>query len=208
MNKRQEDILKYIIEYTNKKNVSPSTREILKAVGVKSTSTISKDINSLKNEGYLASDENSYRSIRVVNNPFEDQYKEEDIYNENNLIMVPVLGHVAAGQPIYADDHIEDYMPLPAEMAKRGNLFMLTVQGDSMINIGIYDGDKVIVREQNTANNGDVVVAMVEDSATVKTFSKKNGHIELIPENDTMSPMVFDEISIIGLVVGLYREMV
>lgn len=208
MNKRQEDILRYIIEYTNEKSVSPSTREILKAVGVKSTSTISKDINYLKDEGYLATDENSYRSIRVVNNPFYDQYQEDEIYNENNLIMVPILGHVAAGQPIYADDHIEDYMPLPAEMAKRGNLFILTVQGDSMINIGIYDGDKVIVREQTTAKNGDIVVAMVEDSATVKTFYKKNGHIELRPENDTMSPMVFEELSILGLVIGLYREMV
>ena len=151
----------------------------------------------MEKNGYIRRDPTKPRAIEILDDSFN--------LIRNEVVNVPILGQVAAGEPIFADQNIEGYFPVLSENMPSGNAFMLNVRGESMVNIGIYDGDKILVREQSTASNGEIVVALVEDSATVKTFYKEDGHYRLQPENDAMPPIIVDEVEIVGKVVGLYR---
>ena len=200
---KQQEILAYIEQYSRKKGYPPTVREIGEAVGLCSTSTVHGYLKRLERDGKLEKTEGSSRALRLKNSvsvnipPMEKEFLE-----------VPIIGRVAAGQPILAEENYEGTFPLPMDFAKNADLFMLKVQGESMINAGIFDGDYVIVRQQPVARNGDMVVALVEDSATVKTFYKENGHFRLQPENDEMNPIIVDSVSIIGLVVGVFRSLI
>ena len=208
MKKRLEKTLKFIIDYIDENQISPSVREIQDHVRVGSSSTVNNDIRELKNMGYINTIPHRSRSITILKNPFvKDDILLENKEKNEDIIMVPKLGQVAAGEPIYAEKNIEDMIPMPSYMNRKGNLFFLNVKGESMINVGIYDGDNILVREQNTASNGEIIVAMVDDEVTVKRYYKRNNIIELKPENDTMESMYFDNIYILGKVVGLYRIM-
>ena len=199
---RQESVFNFIKDYINEKHNSPTVREICKNLDIKSTSTVSNDINVLIDLGYIYKEDNKSRSIILA-----DKYRNINSSIESSTIDVPILGNVAAGQPIYAEENIDDYFPIPANLGKKGNLFMLKVKGESMIEVGIFDGDKVLVRQQNTCDNGDIIVALIEDGATVKTFKRENGKVLLIPENSSMDPIVPDHCDILGKVIALYRDL-
>lgn len=199
MSAKQEEILKYIKECILKKGYPPAVREICEAVKLKSTSSVHSHLETLEKNGYIRRDPTKPRAIEIIDDSFQLARRE--------MVQVPIVGTVAAGQPILAQEHIQDYFPIPAEMLPNTETFMLTVKGDSMINAGIFEGDKVIVARQNTANNGEIVVALLEDSATVKRFYKENGHYRLMPENDYMDPIIVNEVDIQGKVIGLIRMM-
>ena len=208
-------ILMFIDEQTRKNGFPPSVREIGEAVGLSSTSSVHAQIAALQNSGYLEKHDAKTRALKLTDK-YYSEYGESDGFdekafdsfyqnNESEYLSVPVLGKVAAGVPILAVEEATDSMPLPMSFAKNKDLFILTVSGESMIEAAILDGDMVIVQKQETANNGDIVVALVEDSATVKTFYKENGHFRLQPENSTMEPIIVNEVKILGKVVGLFR---
>ena len=176
----------------------PAVREICEAVHLKSTSSVHSHLETLEKNGYIRRDPTKPRAIEIVDDDFNLVRRE--------IVNVPLIGSVAAGEPIFAEQNIEGYFPLLADDMPSGEAFMLKVKGESMINVGIYDGDHIIVHKQNTAHNGDLVVALVDDSATVKTFYKEKGHFRLQPENDTMDPIIVDEVEILGTVSGLYRR--
>jgi SOS regulatory protein LexA len=194
---KQSDILEYIKKEILRKGYPPAVREICAAVGLKSTSSVHAHLETLEKNGYIRRDATKPRAIEIVDDEFGFMRKE--------MVNIPHVGTVSAGQPILAEEHIEDYFPLPAEILPNKDVYMLTVKGDSMINVGIYDGDRVIVQSQQTANNGDCIVALIEDSATVKTFYKEDGHFRLQPENDHMDPIIAEHVEILGKVVGLFR---
>jgi len=194
---KQSDILEYIKKEILSKGYPPAVREICAAVGLKSTSSVHAHLETLEKNGYIRRDATKPRAIEIVDDEFGFMRKE--------MVNIPHIGTVSAGQPILAEEHIEDYFPLPAEILPNKDVYMLTVKGDSMINVGIYNGDRVIVQSQKTANNGDCIVALIEDSATVKTFYKENGHFRLQPENDYMEPIIAEHVEILGKVVGLFR---
>ena len=171
--------------------------EICNAVHLKSTSSVHSHLETLEKNGYIRRDPTKPRAIEIVDDNFNITRKE--------MRNIPIIGDVAAGQPIFAEQNISGYFPILADELPSGNLFMLNVRGESMINIGIHDGDKVIVREASTAKNGDIVVALVDDSATVKTYYKEDGRYRLQPENDTMDPIYVDHVQILGIVIGLFR---
>lgn len=196
---KQSEILEYIKEQILSKGYPPAVREICNAVNLKSTSSVHSHLETLEKNGYIRRDPTKPRAIEIVDDNFNLTRKE--------MRNIPILGTVAAGQPIFAEQNISGYFPLLADELPAGDLFILNVRGDSMINIGIYDGDKVIVRQSPTAKNGDIVVALVEDSATVKTYYKEDGHFRLQPENDTMDPIYVNEVIVLGIVVGLFRLM-
>ena len=196
---KQTEILEYIKECVLKKGYPPSVREICEAVHLKSTSSVHSHLETLEEKGYIRRDPTKPRTIEIIDEEFNPARRE--------LVNIPVIGTVAAGQPILAEENISDYFPIPADILPNGDVFMLEVKGESMINAGILNGDKVIVRMQNTAENGDKVVALLEDSATVKTFYKEDGHYRLQPENDTMDPIISDEVQILGRVIGIFRIM-
>lgn len=173
-------------------------REICEAVHLKSTSSVHSHLETLEKNGYIRRDPTKPRAIEIIDDEFNLSRRE--------IINVPILGQIAAGEPIFAEQNIEGYFPLLPEDMPSGNAFMLRVRGESMINIGIYDGDKILIKEQNTASNGEIVVALVGDSATVKTFYKENGHYRLQPENDALDPIIVDEVEVLGKVVGLFRS--
>ena len=200
LNEFETKILNEILNAIKEKGYSPTVREIRSATNIKSTSTVQKYLNSLMKKGYITKDDNKNRTIEIVNKQlFESDYCENT--SNEKTIDVPLLGDVAAGIPIFAEQNIEEMVPLPAYLSKRGNLFILKVRGDSMINMGILEGDKIIVRQQSDADNGDVVVALVdEDYATVKKFYKKPEHIELRPENDYMNPIISKNVKVLGKV--------
>lgn len=164
---------------------------------LKSTSSVHSHLETLEKNGYIRRDPTKPRAIEIVDDNFNITRKE--------MRNIPIIGDVAAGQPIFAEQNISGYFPILADELPSGNLFMLNVRGESMINIGIHDGDKVIVREASTAKNGDIVVALVDDSATVKTYYKEDGRYRLQPENDTMDPIYVDHVQILGIVIGLFR---
>ena len=196
---KQKEILEYIKEMILKKGYPPAVREICEAVHLKSTSSVHSHLESLEKNGYIRRDPTKPRTIEILDDDFALTRRE--------VVNVPVIGTVAAGTPILAEQNIEDYLPIPAEMLPNKEVFMLKVKGNSMIEAGIYSGDKVIVAKQPDAENGDKVVALVDDSATVKTFYKENGHFRLQPENSTMDPIILDHGEILGKVIGLFRMM-
>lgn len=202
LSKRQQAIIDFIKSEVNEKGYPPSVREIAKAVDLASSSTVHGHLSRLENKGYIRRDPTKPRAIEVL-----DLSGENDI-PKGNVQYAPVIGKVTAGVPITAIENIEEYIPLPGSPNTDDNTFILIIEGDSMIEAGILNGDMVIVQQQNTALNGDIVVAMTEDDeATVKRFFKEEGHIRLQPENATMEPLLFDEISILGKVTGLYRNI-
>ena len=196
---KQREILEYIKDTILTKGYPPAVREICEAVHLKSTSSVHSHLETLEKNGYIRRDPTKPRTIEILDDDFALTRRE--------MVNVPVIGTVAAGQPILAEENIEDYMPIPVEMLPNKEVFMLKVKGESMIDAGIFNNDKVIVAKQSTANNGDMVVALVEDSATVKTFYKENGHIRLQPENATMDPIIVNDVQILGKVIGLFRMM-
>lgn len=196
---KQREILEYIKETILSKGYPPAVREICEAVHLKSTSSVHSHLETLEKNGYIRRDPTKPRTIEILDDDFALTRRE--------MVQVPVIGTVAAGMPILAEENIEDYMPIPAEMLPNKEVFMLKVKGESMIEAGIYNNDKVIVVKQQTAENGDKVVALVDDSATVKTFYKEEGHIRLQPENSSMNPIIVDDVQILGKVIGLFRMM-
>lgn len=192
----QAKILAYIEKATLQKGYPPSVREICEATGLKSTSTVHGHLIRLEKKGLLYRDSMKPRAISV---PADHQAYRAD------MVQVPVVGRVTAGIPITATENIEDYIALPQAMIGSGDHFILSVRGESMIDAGILDGDYVIVRKQSTADNGDIVIAMIDDEATVKRFYKENGVFRLQPENPTMEPIIVPELTILGKVVSLYR---
>lgn len=199
----EEKILDYIKEYTDTNGYPPSVREIGKGVGIKSTSTVHRYISIMNEKGIISRNSSKTRALKLSCN-----VAAEPQYNENNLIEVPVLGDVAAGVPITAEQNVIDTFPLPSYFARSGEVFMLRVRGDSMINIGIFSGDYVIVLKQQTASNHEVVVAMIDGEVTVKRFYKEEGYFKLVPENDMMEPIIVPQLDIIGKVVGVFRTRV
>jgi len=202
---KQEEILNFIKQEILTKGYPPSVREIGEAVSLKSTSSVHAHLESLEKKGYIRKDPTKPRTIEVVDDSFN--------LLRSEVISLPIIGKVAAGVPLLAEENIQGYFPVAAEFIHKGEFFVLTVQGNSMINIGIYDGDYIIVESKSTANNGEIVVAIVEDddsmeaSATVKTFYREDDYIRLQPENDTMEPIIVNDCEIIGKVIGVYRSM-
>lgn len=195
---KQQEILDYIKSQILNKGYPPAVREICEAVHLKSTSSVHSHLESLEKNGYIRRDPTKPRAIEIVDDSFNITRRE--------IINIPMIGTVTAGQPILATQNIEGYFPLLSEDMPKGETFMLRVKGESMINVGIYDGDQIIIQKQPTAENGDIVVALVDDSATVKTYYKEDGHFRLQPENDHMDPIIVSDVVILGKVVGLFRK--
>lgn len=194
---KQQEILNYIKEEILKRGYPPAVREICEAVNLKSTSSVHSHLETLEKNGYIRRDPTKPRAIEICDDSFQMVRTE--------MVSLPVLGQVAAGQPILAEENIENYFPVPAEFVPRGDSFILNVKGDSMINAGIFSGDQVFVNACNTARNGEIIVALIDDSATVKTYYKENGYIRLQPENDDMDPIIVDDCQILGKVFGVFR---
>ena len=197
--KKQSEILEYIKDCILKKGYPPAVREICEAVNLKSTSSVHSHLETLEKNGFIRRDPTKPRAIEICDDSFQMVRRE--------MTSIPIVGTVAAGQPILAEQNIDGYFPLPVDMVPNAESFVLRVKGDSMINAGIFSGDQVFVECTNTARNGDTVVALIDDSATVKTFYKEDGHIRLQPENDTMDPIIVDHCEILGKVFGVFRMM-
>lgn len=194
---KQQEILDYMKKVILDRGYPPSVREICEAVNLRSTSSVFSHLERLEKNGWIKRDPTKPRAIEICDDSFQTVRTE--------TASIPVVGQVAAGQPILAEQNIEGYFPIPMERIPKGEAFILRVKGESMINIGIMNGDNVLVESTKDVRNGDVVVALIEDSATVKTFYKENGHIRLQPENDTMDPIIVDDCMILGKVFGVYR---
>lgn len=194
---KQREILEYIKAEILNKGYPPAVREICEAVKLKSTSSVHAHLETLEKNGYIRRDPTKPRAIEIVDENFNLTRRE--------MVNVPIVGRVAAGEPILAVENIENYFPIPAEFMPNEQTFILQVQGESMVNAGILDGDYILVEQQTTANDGDLVVALVDDSATVKTFYKENGYYRLQPENDFMEPIIVSDVMIMGKVIGTFR---
>ena len=205
---REQRILDYMKEYVAKWGYPPTVRDISAALGIRSTSTVHKAISSLEEKGYIKKQAGKRRALDIVGSepaPVRTVQEERD-----DIVDLPVVGRIAAGTPILAEQNIEDSFPMPSRFIGKGTNFMLTVHGQSMIEAGIFDGDYILVQQQDTANNGDIVVAQIEgmeSEATVKAFYKENGHIRLQPRNSEMEPIIVDDCKIIGLVKGVFRYL-
>lgn len=199
ISKKQEEILQYIKSQILERGFPPAVREICDAVSLKSTSSVHSHLETLEKNGYIRRDPTKPRAIEILDDNFNLTRRE--------MVQVPMLGRVAAGEPILAQENIEEYFPIPVEFLPNNDVFMLRVHGESMINAGILDGDYVVVEKCNTASNGEMVVAMIEDGATVKTFYKEEGVIRLQPENDTMEPFILTDVEILGKVIAVFRFM-
>ena len=197
ISKKQLEILEYIKEQILERGFPPAVREICEAVNLKSTSSVHSHLETLEKNGYIRRDPTKPRAIEILDDTFNLTRRE--------VVNVPLVGRVAAGEPLLAQENIENYFPIPMEFMPNKQTFMLTVKGESMINAGILDGDMVLVEQDHTASNGDMVVALVEDGATVKTFYKEEGVYRLQPENDYMEPIIVKEVSILGKVIGVFR---
>ena len=196
---KQREILEYIKEMILKKGYPPTVREICETVKLKSTSSVHSHLEQLERNGYIRRDPTKPRTIEITDDTFNLARRE--------LVNVPLIGTVAAGAPILAQENIESYFPIPAEILPNRETFMLTVKGDSMIEAGILSGDRVIVAQTDTAENGEIVVALLDDSATVKRFFREDGYIRLQPENSSMEPILVKQVRILGRVIGLFRMM-
>lgn len=195
---KQQEILDFIKQEIISRGYPPAVREICEAVSLKSTSSVHSHLETLEKNGYIRRDPTKPRAIEIVDDQFNLTRRE--------TVNVPIIGTVAAGQPILAAENIENYFPIPSEYMPNRQSFMLRVKGTSMINIGINDGDLVLVEQQKDAENGDIVVALIDDSATVKTFYREKGHVRLQPENDSMDPIIVeDQLEILGKVFGVFR---
>ena len=207
--KRQQQVLAYMKETIKLKGFPPTVREICDAIGIKSTSTVYSDIKALEVQGFIKKDPSKPRALAIVDSISKDTKEPMFESDDINMVQLPVIGNVAAGVPILSEQNIEDNIPFPAIFIGNGNNFLLVVHGDSMVNVGINDGDYLIVQEGQTASSGDIVVAMVdgvfETEATVKRFYKEKGHIRLQPENDFMEPIIVDDCKIVGKVKGVFR---
>ena len=197
ISQKQLEILEYIKAEILRVGYPPAVREICEAVNLKSTSSVHSHLETLEKNGYIRRDPTKPRAIEIMDDNFNLTRRE--------MVNVPMVGRVAAGEPILADQNITDYFPVPMDFMPNNETFMLTVKGESMINAGIFDGDYVLVEKQQTARNGEMVVALVDDSATVKTFYKENGYFRLQPENDSMEPIIVNHCDILGKVIGVFR---
>ena len=194
---KQKEILEYIKDEILKRGYPPAVREICEAVNLKSTSSVHSHLETLEKNGYIRRDPTKPRAIEIVDDSFQ--------MVRNEMTSIPIIGRVAAGQPILAEENIEGFFPMPVDMVPNAETFVLNVKGDSMVNVGIYNGDRIFVEKCNTARNGDTVVALIDDSATVKTYYKENGYYRLQPENDSMEPIITDQLEILGKVFGVFR---
>ena len=215
LNNRERAILKFIEKEIKLKGFAPSVREIGKAVGLSSTATVQGYLKSLEERGFLKKESQKGRTLRLLKN-----YKGDNViadmkgitptkqyYTNKEMINIPLIGKITAGQPILAVENITDTFPIPLDFVGNSESFMLTVRGESMIEAGILDGDYILVKRTNVAENGQIVVALIEDEATVKTFYKEDGYIRLQPENSTMDPIIVDDCQILGKVAGVFRKM-
>ena len=206
LNKREKAILSFIEKQINLYQYPPSVREIGKAVGLSSTATVHGYLAKLESKGYIRKESQKGRTLRVVQDD-EVIRKPKDVYTGKEMVDVPVVGKITAGAPILAVENITDTFPIPLDFVGNSESFMLTVRGESMIEAGILDGDFILVKQQNTAENGEIVVALIEDEATVKTFYKEKNYIRLQPENSTMAPIIVPDCKILGKVAGVFRKM-
>ena len=197
ISEKQKEILEYMKQEILNKGYPPTVRDICEAVKLNSTSSVHSHLETLEKNGYIRRDPTKPRAIEIIDDNFNLTRRE--------MTNVPMIGRVAAGEPILAVENIESYFPIPTEYMPNAESFMLKVKGESMINAGIFDGDQILVEKCSSARIGDMVVALVDDSATVKTFYKENGHIRLQPENDTMDPIIVDDCEIMGKVFGVFR---
>jgi repressor LexA len=196
---KQKEILDYLKSQIINKGYPPAVREICEAVKLKSTSSVHSHLETLEKNGYIRRDPSKPRAIEVIDDEFNLTRRE--------LVNVPIVGTITAGQPILAVENIDAYFPIPSEYMPNEETFMLLVKGESMINAGIFNADKILVQKQSHAKNGDIVVALIEDEVTVKTFYKENGYYRLQPENDSMEPIIVPELTILGKVIGLFRML-
>jgi len=200
LNSRQVQILEFIRQAIKQKGYPPAVREIGGAVGLSSSSTVHSHLNVLEEKGYIRRDPTKPRAIEVL-------IGQESRSTRKEMIDVPIVGRVTAGQPILAVENIEDTFPLPMDFVRNDNVFMLSVKGESMVEAGILDEDYVLVRQQSTARNGEIVVALIEDEATVKRFFKEKDHFRLQPENQFMDPILVKSVGILGKVIGVFRRI-
>ena len=212
VNSKAKEILEYIRKDIKNLGYPPSVREIGKAVGLKSTATVHSYLERLEDNGYIARRDKMGRTLQLIKGgkpykPGENLKEEKSVFAGKEMVDVPVVGKITAGAPILAVENITDTFPIPLEFIGNSDCFMLTVRGESMIEAGILDGDYILVKKQNTAENGQIVVALIEDEATVKTFYKEKDHIRLQPENSTMDPIVVPDCKILGKVAGVFRKI-
>ena len=213
LNKREKAILKFIEKQVLEEGYPPSVREIGKAVGLNSTATVHGYLAKLKEKGYIKKEDKKGRTLKLLKGSTGEPVgniatsSAKDFYTQKELIEVPLVGKITAGEPILAVENVSDTFPIPIDFVGSSDCFMLTVRGESMIQAGILDGDYILVRKQNNAINGEIVVALIEDEATVKTFYKEKDHIRLQPQNPTMDPIIVPNCKILGKVVGVFRKM-
>ncbi len=206
LTEKQQKILDFVNNQVDEKGYPPSVREICSAVGFKSTSTVHGYLEKLEKEGLIQKDPTKPRALKVVGK--QTARRDDNYYSRKELIEVPIVGKVTAGQPILAVENVEDTFPLPVDFVQNSEAFMLKVQGDSMIEAGILDRDYILVKQQKTALNGEIVVALIGEEATVKTFYKEKDYIRLQPENKYLDPIIVkDDCSILGKVIGVFRKM-
>ena len=214
---RQKQILRYITKQIDKNGYAPSVREIGKAVGLSSTATVHSYLKQLEAMKYIKKENQKGRTLRILKKE-DDRYDSARVgkepsepmkafYNRKEMVDVPIVGKITAGAPILAVENITDTVPVPVDFAGNSQCFMLLVSGESMIEAGILDGDLILVRRQNVAENGQIIVALIDDEATVKTFYKEKDHIRLQPENSTMDPIIVPDCQILGKVIGVFRQM-
>ena len=207
--RKEKAILKFIEDQVVKNGYPPSVREIGKAIGLSSTATVHAYLEKLEKQGFIKKEDKKGRTLKVIKGtegqPITKQNKE--FYTQREMVEVPVIGKITAGLPILAVENVTDTFPIPLDFVGNSESFMLTVRGESMIEAGILDGDYILVKKQNNASNGEIVVALIGDEATVKTFYKEKDHIRLQPENHTMDPIIVPDCKILGKVAGVFRKM-
>ena len=208
LNKREKAILKYIEKAIKENGYPPSVREIGRGVGLSSTATVHGYIEKLTQKGYIKKEDQKGRTLKLLKGGLtESEPEQKSFYSGREMVDVPVIGKISAGAPILAVENVVDTFPIPIDFVGNSESFMLTVKGESMIEAGILNGDYILIKRQETARNGEIVVALIEDEATVKTFYKENGHIRLQPENSTMDPIIVPDCKILGKVAGVFRKM-